>query len=45
VHVADGNGMHINHIGHSLLHTPNTSFQLKNILDVPSASKNLLFGS
>jgi hypothetical protein len=42
VHTADGNGMKINHIGRSILHTPNSSLHLKNILDVPSASKNLL---
>jgi hypothetical protein len=43
VHTADGNGMKINHIGHSILHTPNHSLHLKNILHVPSASKNLLY--
>jgi hypothetical protein len=43
VHTADGNGMIINHISRSILHTPNSSLHLKNILHVPSASKNLLF--
>jgi histone deacetylase 1/2 len=42
VHTADGNGMKINHIGRSILHTPNSSLHLKNILRVPSASKNQL---
>jgi hypothetical protein len=42
VHTADGNGMHISHIGHSVLHTPSRPLHLKNILHVPSASKNLL---
>jgi hypothetical protein len=32
----------IRHIGHSTLHTPHNSLQLKNILHVSSASKNLL---
>jgi histone deacetylase 1/2 len=43
VHTADGNGMHISHIGHSVLPTPSSPLHLKNILHVPSASKNLLF--
>jgi histone deacetylase 1/2 len=34
--------MHISHIGHSVLCTPHTSFNLNDILHVPSASKNLL---
>jgi serine protease inhibitor len=42
VHTADDNGMKINHISHSILHTPNSSLHLKNILHVPCASKNLL---
>jgi hypothetical protein len=40
VHTADGNGMHISHIGHLVLHAPRSSLHLKNILHVPSASKN-----
>jgi histone deacetylase 1/2 len=39
---AEGTGMHISHIGHSVLCTPHNSFKLNNILHVPSASKNLL---
>jgi histone deacetylase 1/2 len=34
--------MHISHIGHSVLCTPHNSFNLNDILHVPSASKNLL---
>jgi hypothetical protein len=42
VHTASGNGMQICHIGHSMLCTPHSSLHLKDILYVPSASKNLL---
>jgi histone deacetylase 1/2 len=42
VHNARGQGMDIAHIGHSVLHTPHSSIQLRNILHVPSASMNLL---
>jgi histone deacetylase 1/2 len=42
VHNASGQGMAIKHIGHSVLHTPHNSIHLRNILHVPSASKNLL---
>jgi histone deacetylase 1/2 len=42
VHTAEGNGMHISHIGHSILRTPHSSFHLNKILHVPNASKNLL---
>jgi hypothetical protein len=34
--------MAIAHVGHSVLHTPHSSLHLRNILHVPSASKNLL---
>jgi histone deacetylase 1/2 len=34
--------MQISHIGQSILRTPHDSLQLKNVLHVPSASKNLL---
>jgi hypothetical protein len=33
--------MRISYIGHTVLHTPNKQFHLKNILHVPSANKNL----
>jgi hypothetical protein len=42
VHNVGGQGMDIQHIGHSLLHTPYSSLKLQNILHVPSASKSLL---
>jgi len=42
VHTASGSGMEISHIGHGILRSPNTNLQLKHILHVPSASKNLL---
>jgi histone deacetylase 1/2 len=42
VHTASGNGMHISHIGHSVLRTPHSSLHLNNILHIPQASKNLL---
>jgi hypothetical protein len=41
VHTAVGTGMSINHVGHSILCTPDSSIQLKNILHVPHASKSL----
>jgi histone deacetylase 1/2 len=42
IHGPNGKGMDIRHIGQSLYHTPNHNFQLKNILHVPDATKNLL---
>jgi len=42
VHVVNGSGMEINHIGHSVLHSPTGKIHLKNILHVPQASKNLV---
>ena len=42
VRTAEGTGMHISHIGHSILRTPHDSFNLNNVLHVPGASKNLL---
>jgi hypothetical protein len=42
VRTAKGTGMNISHIGNSILCTPHGSFDLKNILHVPTASKNLL---
>jgi histone deacetylase 1/2 len=42
IHTANGEGMHISHIGHSSIQTPNHELHLKNILHVPSATKNLL---
>jgi histone deacetylase 1/2 len=42
VHTANGAGMKINHIGHSIIKTPTRHIHLNNILHVPDASKNLL---
>lgn len=42
VHAANGSGMNISHIGHSVISTPNKDLYLKNILHVPSASKSLV---
>jgi hypothetical protein len=39
-HTANGAGMMINHIGHSVLHTPSRDLVLKNIPHVSQASKN-----
>jgi histone deacetylase 1/2 len=42
VHAANGAGMEINHVGHSVLHSQNNQIHLKNILHVPQANKNLI---
>ena len=42
MHTANGAGMRIDHIGHSILHSPIRDVHLKNILHVPSANKSLL---
>ena len=42
IHTADGSGMDISHIGHSVINTLNDQIHLRNILHVPHASKNLL---
>jgi hypothetical protein len=42
IHNANGQGMDIHHIGHSLLRTPNHNLRLNNILHVPQATKSLL---
>jgi hypothetical protein len=42
IHTANGEGMHISHVGHSSIQTPNHDLHLKNILHVPSATKSLL---
>jgi histone deacetylase 1/2 len=42
IHTANGEGMHITHIGHSFIQTPNHKLHLKNILHVPSVIKSLL---
>ena len=42
IHTASGAGMDIKHVGHSIIHTPIRNIQLKNILHVPKAEKNLI---
>jgi histone deacetylase 1/2 len=42
VNTANGQGMKISHIGHSVVRNPTQDFHLRNILHVPNASKNLL---
>ena len=42
IHTASGEGMRINHIGHSIFSTPSHNIHLKKILHVPSAAKSLL---
>lgn len=39
VHAANGSGMEIDHIGHSILHSPAGKIHLQNILHVPKAKK------
>jgi hypothetical protein len=41
-HTASGSGMPICHVGHTTIRTHNRDLVLKNILHVPSSSKNLL---
>jgi hypothetical protein len=43
IHVANGSGMHIAHIGTSIILTPTRTLTLNNVLHVPSTQKNLLF--
>lgn len=45
IHTANGAGMKIEHIGHSLIYTPDRTLHLKNVLHVPQASKNLISAS
>jgi hypothetical protein len=41
VHAADGSGMGIANVGHCTVCSPSGVFQLKNVLHVPQANKNL----
>jgi hypothetical protein len=43
VHTANGTGMMIKYIGQSTLSTPSRSIVLKNVLNVPQATRNLTF--
>jgi hypothetical protein len=45
VRTAEGTGMNISHTGNSILRTPHGSFDLKNILHVPTASKKSIICS
>jgi histone deacetylase 1/2 len=42
LHVGDGKGLPISHIGHTKIHTPHHSFTLSNVLHVPAIRKHLL---
>ena len=42
IHTASGAGMAIKHVGQSTIVTPSRNLQLKNVLHVPKASKNLV---
>jgi len=42
LHVGDGKGLPISHIGHTKLYTPHRSFTLSNVLHVPAIMKPLL---
>jgi hypothetical protein len=43
VHTTSGSGMHICHIGQSTIHSRDCNLILKDILHVPTTSKNLVF--
>jgi histone deacetylase 1/2 len=42
LHVGDGKGLSISHIGHTKLYNPHRSFTLSNVLHVPAITKPLL---
>jgi hypothetical protein len=42
IHGANGAGMKISHIGHSVVNTPTCKLMLKDVLHVPKAYKNLV---
>jgi hypothetical protein len=42
IHAANGRDMQITHVGHSTLSTPYHNLLLKNVLHVPSSTKNLV---
>jgi len=43
LHVGDGKGLDISHIGYTKLHSPKRIFTLSNVLHVPQITKPLLF--
>jgi histone deacetylase 1/2 len=42
IHTANGAGMDIRHVGHSVIRTPSHDLHLNNVLHVPKATKSLL---
>jgi hypothetical protein len=42
LHTASGTGMEICHVGSSILHSPNSTIHLNNILHIPKAHKSLV---
>ena len=42
IYVGDGKGLHISHIGNTILKTPHGNLKLNNVLVVPHLKKNLL---
>jgi len=42
LHVGDGKGLPISHLGHTKIYTPHRSFTLSNVLHVPAITKPLL---
>jgi hypothetical protein len=42
IKTASGEGMDIEHVGHSIIHTPSRDLHLNNVLYVPQAAKNLV---
>ena len=42
LHIGDGKGLDISHIGHTTLHSPKCIFTLSNVLHVPHITKQLL---
>jgi histone deacetylase 1/2 len=45
VHVGNGAGLHISHIGHGTINANAKSLHLRNVLHVPQITKNLLSAS
>jgi hypothetical protein len=41
IYTARGSGMHIAHVGNSVIRTPHCNLKLTKVLHVPQASKNL----
>jgi histone deacetylase 1/2 len=42
IHAANGTGMDISHVGHAFVNSPSKQLHLRNVLHVPSATKNLV---